>query len=132
MQATQDDEQSIRQLIETWMEATKAQDTKKVLSLMADDVVFLQPGQRPMQGKPAFAEAQSQLKEFDIEADSEIKEIRIFGQWAYIWTALSIVVTPRDGGKPARRSGNTLSILQKRAGAWLLFRDANMLAATEE
>jgi len=28
-----------------------------------------------------------------------------------------------------RRTGNTLSILRKSAGRWVLFRDANMLAA---
>ena len=131
MRAPQDDEESIRQLITTWLEATRAKDTKKVLSLMADDVVFLQPGKQPMRGKSEFAEEQSQLKDLDFEANSEIKEIRIFGEWAYIWTALSIVVTPRDGGKPMKRSGNTLSILQKRAGDWLLYRDANLLAADQ-
>jgi uncharacterized protein (TIGR02246 family) len=35
------DEQEIRQLIATWMAATKAGDVETVLSLMADDAVFL-------------------------------------------------------------------------------------------
>jgi len=37
----QNDEQEIRQLVSTWMAATKAGDVEKALSLMADDVVFL-------------------------------------------------------------------------------------------
>ena len=44
----QNDEQAIRQLVATWMAATKAGDMETVLSLMADDVVFLLPGRPPM------------------------------------------------------------------------------------
>jgi uncharacterized protein (TIGR02246 family) len=40
----QNDEQAIRQLVTSWLEASKAGDTEKVLSLMADDVVFLVTG----------------------------------------------------------------------------------------
>ena len=51
----QSDEQEIRHLVTTWMTATKAGDIETVLSLMAEDVVFLLPGQPPMTGKSAFA-----------------------------------------------------------------------------
>ena len=53
----QSDESEIRQLVATWMTATKAGDIETVLSLMADDVVFLIAGQPPMIGKSAFAAA---------------------------------------------------------------------------
>ena len=51
------DEQAIRQLVTTWMEATKRGDTATVLSLMTDDAVFLIAGREPMFGKAAFAAA---------------------------------------------------------------------------
>jgi ketosteroid isomerase-like protein len=38
-----------------------------------------------------------------------------------------VIVTPRSGGTPVKRAGNTLSILQKQAGRWVIVRDANML-----
>ncbi len=50
----QDDEQEIRNLVSTWMTATKAGDVETVLSLMSDDVVFLVPGRPPMR-KADFA-----------------------------------------------------------------------------
>ena len=53
----QSDEQEIRQLVATWMAATKAGDIETVLSLIAEDVVFLVPGQQPMIGRSAFAAA---------------------------------------------------------------------------
>ncbi|MBI2317999.1 MAG: DUF4440 domain-containing protein, partial [Betaproteobacteria bacterium] len=58
---------------------------------------------------------------------SEVKEIKVFGNWAYVWTKLAVVITPQKGGAPVKRSGNTLSILKKQKGKWLLFRDANLL-----
>jgi len=128
----QNDEQAIRQLVATWLRASKAGDTEKVLSLMAEDVVFLVPGQPPMRGKSAFAAGQSGLKECDIESTSEIQEVKVFGEWAYLWTKLSVVVTPGKGEAAIKRAGNTLSILKKQAGAWVLFRDANLLAVVQQ
>jgi uncharacterized protein (TIGR02246 family) len=121
------DEQSIRALISTWMRATAAGDTATVLTLMADDVVFLMPGHAPMQGKQAFAAAQQAMKGMKMEGSSDIREVRVQGDWAWCWTALTVTVTP-EGGQSMRRSGHTLSVLQKRDGRWLLLRDANMLA----
>jgi uncharacterized protein (TIGR02246 family) len=99
---------------------------------MADDVVFLVPGRPPMRGKSAFASGQAGLSEFSIEATSEVQEIKVRGEWAYCWTALTVVVTPRKGGATVKGSGNTLSILRKENGAWLLFRDANLPAVVPE
>ena len=47
-----EDERAIRELIATWMRASMAGDTETVLSLMADDVVFMVAGQEPF-GKQA-------------------------------------------------------------------------------
>jgi uncharacterized protein (TIGR02246 family) len=123
------DEQAIRDLVASWLSASKAGDTQKVLSLMAEDVVFLMPDREPMRGKSAFAANQPPLQQqFDLDASSDIQEIKVFGEWAYIWTKLSVVMTPKTGGTPVKRTGNTLSILKKKAGTWVIFRDANMLA----
>jgi ketosteroid isomerase-like protein len=81
-----------------------------------------------MRGKAAFAASLASLKSFGIEARGEIEEIRILGEWAWLWTRLSVTMTPKNGGAPVERAGNTLSILTKRAGAWMIARDANMLA----
>ncbi len=123
----QNDEQAIRQLVETWTRATKARDVQKVLALMADDAVFLVTGLPPM-CKSDFAAGQAGMQQVDIDARSDIEEIKVFGEWAYMWTRLAVTVTPKDGGAPVKRAGNTLSILKKQNGAWALYRDANLLA----
>jgi len=91
------DEQEIRQLVATWMAATRAGDIETVLSLMADDVVFLLPGRPPMIGKPAFAaatQAQSSQGPVQFDGTSEIQEIKVLGDWAFMWTQLTVVATP--------------------------------------
>jgi uncharacterized protein (TIGR02246 family) len=130
-QTIKNDEQAIRDLVANWLSASKAGDTDKVLALMAEDVVFLTPGHPPMRGKAAFAASQSALKDIDLDATSDIQEIKILGDWAYVWTNLTVVMTPKKGGAPVKRAGNTLSILQKQNGAWVIARDANMLAVVE-
>jgi uncharacterized protein (TIGR02246 family) len=122
------DEQAIRDLIATWLGATQAGDHATVLELMADEVVFLMPGHPPMRGKAAFAAAQAGTMPFDIEATSRIEEVGVHGELAHVWTTLTVVMKPKDGGTPVTRSGPTLSLLRKEAGRWVIFRDANMLA----
>jgi uncharacterized protein (TIGR02246 family) len=125
------DERQIRKLVATWMAATTAGDLEAVLGLMADDVVFLVPGRPPMVGKAAFAAAArapagAEAPRFD--GQSEIQEIEVLGEWAFMWARLQVVVTPPGGAPPMARAGHTLSILRKRDGRWVLARDANLLA----
>ena len=127
----QSDEQAIRELVATWMSATKAGQTQALLDLMTEDVVFLVPGQPPMD-KRKFAELASAqaagAQPPRIEGKSEIQEIKVLGDWAYLWTKLQVVVTPPGGTAPMTRAGHTLSVLRKQDGKWLLARDANVLA----
>ena len=57
----QNDEQEIRELVSKWMAASKAGDVDTVLSLMADDVVFLVPGQLVMRKADFASKAQAQI-----------------------------------------------------------------------
>jgi uncharacterized protein (TIGR02246 family) len=127
------DEQAIRDLVATWMKASQAGDTETVLTLMSEDVVFLLPGQPPMRGRAGFAAASAKIKDtpFKLETDSEIVEIKVLGDWAYIWTKLGVTMTPANAA-PIKRRGNTLSILKKENGKWVFFRDANMLTVVEK
>jgi len=124
-----DDEQAIRNLINEWQRATAAGDAERLRPLMAEDVVFLTPGQAPMCGRQAFMDNfREGMKHYQIESQGEIKELYIANDLAYCWTHLSVTVTPHHEGRPMRRSGNVLSILRKQAdGRWMIVRDANML-----
>ena len=130
MNENQDKEQ-IQQVISTWMRASADGDLDTVLTLMAEDVVFLLPGQPPMRGREAFAAAsRAMTRRVRIEGKPEIQEIHVAGDFAFCWNYLSITATPVNGGAPMRRAGNILSVFRREPdGRWVLFRDANMLTA---
>lgn len=122
------DERAIRDLVAKWMDASKAGDTKTVVSLMTDDVVFMVPGHEPF-GKGAFEAASAGNVSSSIEGTSEILELQVLGEWAYMRSRLHVKVTPPDGNA-IERAGHTLTIFRKQPdGRWLLARDANLLMA---
>lgn len=110
------------------MAATKRGDTRSVLDLMTDDAVFLVAGQPPM-GKAAFASAARSAADERPMFDGvfDIKEICVEGNIGYLWSHLTVTVTPPRGGAPVKRSGHTLTIFRKIQSRWLLARDANLL-----
>jgi uncharacterized protein (TIGR02246 family) len=120
-----DDERAIRELIATWMRASQAGDVQTVLGLMTDDVVFMVPGREPF-GKEAFAAAAHGMKDVRMDGTSDIRELQVLGDWAYLRAYLHVTMTP-PGNQPMRRAGYTLTILRKQDGRWLLARDANLL-----
>jgi len=121
-----EDERAIRELVSTCFFASGAADTETVLSLMADDVVFMVPGQEPF-GKEKFAAAARGMQNVRMEGTSDIRELTVLGDWAYLRNHLVVTVTP-PGGQPLRRAGYTLTILRKTpTGQWLLARDANLM-----
>lgn len=125
-----DDERAIRAMVDFWLAASKAGDTAAVLGLMTEDVVFMVPGREPF-GREAFAAAAESMKGVRMDGSSEIQEIEILGDWAWLRNRIEVTVTP-PGGAPLRRSGHTLTILRKEAdGRWRLARDANLLAAAD-
>lgn len=124
------DEDQIRQLVATWMSATRAGDTEAVMGLMTEDVVFLMPGKAPMSRADFRAAMQSQADNAGprVDGSSEIQEVQVAGDWAFARSQLTVTVTPRDGAAPIVRAGPVLSVFRKEQGRWLLARDANMLA----
>jgi uncharacterized protein (TIGR02246 family) len=123
------DEQAIRSAVQRWMTASADGDLPRVLELMDDDVVFLGPGRPPMRGKASFAEASKAMEgKARIEGASDIQELQVSGEWAYVWTQLTISMHPSGGNAPTLRSGPGLSVWRKKAdGRWVIFRDANMV-----
>lgn len=123
----QDDEQAIRESVETWLEASKRGDLSTLLDLLADDVLFIVAGKEPF-GKEEFAAAnREQMKEMEMDATIDIKEIEVAGDWAWMRSFLDLTFTRE--GKSAKHSGHILNIWQKNsAGRWVIKRDANFVS----
>ena len=77
------DERAIREVHTTWIDAVNAGDLDRLLTLMTDDVVFLNPGKEPF-GRHEFPSGfltghQSSW----IHCVSDIEEVAVFGEVAY-------------------------------------------------
>jgi len=124
------DEREIRELVKTWLDASEKGDLDTVLSLMDDNVIFLVPGREPF-GKQEFAATSKKMGSIKMQGTSDVQEVQVVNDWAWIRSSLRVRATTPDG-KEVVRSGSTLSILRKNeAGRWVLLRDANLLAPEE-
>lgn len=126
------DESAIRALIEQWHDATAEGDVDAVLGLMSEDVEFLVPGREPMRGRDAFeAGLRGLLENHRVHSRGDVQEIEISGDLAYAVNLLTVRVRAVDTGQENVRSGYALSVFRKQPnGAWLLIRDANLLAGS--
>ena len=127
------DEQAIREVHSTWIDAVNAGDLVRLLALMADDVVFLNPGQAAF-GRDGFsARFSAAHQQVRIHCISELEEVVVVGEVAYTLSRDSLSVTPRAGGEASQLAGHRITIYRKQPdGRWLLARDANMLSPVEE
>ncbi|HTH53644.1 MAG TPA: SgcJ/EcaC family oxidoreductase [Edaphobacter sp.] len=122
------DEQQIRNVIDTWMQASREDDLDTVLGLMTEDVVFLTPGNPPMRRKDFAAASKRMIGKVRIDGVSEIQEITVTGDLAFCWNRLEITATSSENSAKMHHSGNTLSVFRRcEDGQWRLWRDANLL-----
>jgi uncharacterized protein (TIGR02246 family) len=121
-----EDEREIRQLVDSWIAASKAHDLPALMDMMTDDVVFMTPGRAPF-GKAEFAADSERMKSVAIEARAEVQEMEVFGARAYIRNHVRVELTS-PGQAPKRVSGYAMSVLRKAAdGRWRIARDANLV-----
>jgi uncharacterized protein (TIGR02246 family) len=121
-----EDERAIGDVVNTWMEASRAGDVETILGLMTDDVLFMTPSREPF-GKGDFRATSESMRDVRMDGRAEVREIEVLGDWAWIRNHIDLTLTPPEG-EPLRRSGYTLTILRKGDdGRWRLFRDANLV-----
>lgn len=120
------DEQAIRDLHSRWIAAVNAGDLSGLLRMMAEDVVFVGPGQAPF-GQEGFIRGFSGAHEQSlVNCVSELQEVMVSGQLAYARAEDSLSITPRAGGEPMRFAGHRLTVYRSHSdGHWLLARDAH-------
>lgn len=124
------DEHAVRELHTTWIDAVNAGDLAHLLTLMADDVVFLGPGQAPF-GKDGFpAGFSAGHQQYRLHCTSALEEVVIVGEVAYTRCRDALSLGPRAGGETVELAGHRLTIYRKAPdGRWLLARDAHTLSS---
>lgn len=129
------DEKQIRELFDNWIKSTTVGDLELSHQCIADDAVFFVPGIGEMD-KKSFAEAAAggspEDSPYEFDLDCKLREIKVFGDYAYMWIDSTLVSTPKSGGPASKMAGHSLSVLEKRDGRWQILRDANTLTKVDE
>lgn len=123
------EEREIRQVHSIWIDAVNGGDLDALLTLMADDAVFLGPGQAPL-GRDGFtanfSDAHQRLR---IRCRSELEEVVVVGEVAYTRSRDALSVAPRADGEATQLDGYRMSVYRKQPdGRWFLARDAHTLS----
>ena len=124
------DEREIRTVHSIWIDAVNAGDLARLLTLVAEDVVFLAPGHAPFGREEFSSNFRTAHQQLRIGCTSELEEVMVVGEVAYTRSRDAVSVTPRAGGKAAEFAGYRMTVYRKqRDGRWLLSRDVHTLSA---
>jgi uncharacterized protein (TIGR02246 family) len=127
------DEQRIHEVHSTWIDAVNAGDLVRLLNLMADDAVFLNPGHAPF-GRDGFSSAFTAAHQtLRISCVSELEEVVVVGEVAYTRSRDALSMTERASGEPRQLAGYRITVYRRQPdGRWLLARDAHTLSLAEK
>src|SRR5262249_17435488 len=127
------DEREIRTVHSSWIDAVNTGDLARLLTLLAEDVVFLTPGQAPVGREGFSSNFMTAHKQMQIGCTSELEEVVCVAEVAYTGSRDGLSVIPRASGKPAQLAGHRMTVYRKqRDGRWFLSRDVHTLSAVEK
>ena len=126
-------EHEIRELHERWIAAVNAGDLPRLLELLADDVVLMNPGGPAIDRDGFAANFRSSLEQLRFHCASEPLEIVVAGDFAFTRCRDTLKVAPLAGGAETHYAGDRLTIWRRHAdGRWQLARDAHTLKPLED
>jgi uncharacterized protein (TIGR02246 family) len=133
------DLRAIEAINERDMQFALANDSDKMMSQWADDIVVLQPAGPIMRGRQAIAKTFQEIESPEIvEYKLDIQEVSVLGDHAFQWGTYRYSMRPRTGGDTVHTSGKLMRILQRQSdGSWKIYRgistiDPSTAATTRE
>ena|SRR5438128_9201006 len=107
--------------MDEWRRLTAEGDLEGLLSLLADDVIFLTPGNPPITKNDFAIGFRDVAGKARIETMQDVKEIRVSGDIASAWSHLTVVLTPKQA-RHRRNRGTSCPFFSDRLlenGCWL-------------
>jgi uncharacterized protein (TIGR02246 family) len=124
--------QEVREAQAKWIAAVNAGELDRLMGLMTDDVVLINPSQAPF-GRDGFVAGFSGgHRQFKLHCTSEPENITVVGDVAYTCSRDELTLTPRAAGATVKMAGYRLTVYRREAdGVWRLARNAHTLAPVE-
>jgi uncharacterized protein (TIGR02246 family) len=127
------DKRAVREVHLTWIEAVNAGELDRLLGMITDDVVLINPEGAPIGREGFSAKFAGAQEEWRIECRSELEEVVVAGDLAYTRSRDAVSVTPRAGGETTELAGYRLTVYRRQPeGRWLLARDAHTVSSVEK
>ena len=105
--------------------AFAAGNAEGVAAEYTEDALLLPQGAPAVSGRAAIADLyRTVFKDYRCELKTEIEEVEIAGDWAFVRGRLQSTVTPKAGGDPMVSRGKYLAIVRRGpGGVWRFARD---------
>ena len=122
--AHKSDVQAILEFEQTVFDAQIAGDFDAWLSSFTEDAIVMVPNLPALNGKQAIRQWNAPIfEQFHLHEESDKREIKVAGDWAYIRAHWTWTLTPKGGGEVVRDTGNSIWILHRQSdGSWKIFR----------
>lgn len=108
------DVQAILDLEQRVFDAQIAGDFDAWLSFFAEDAIVMAPNLPALTNKAAIRQWYAPyFEQFDLHEESDEREVEVAGDWGYIRAHWIWTLTPKDGGKIVKDTGNSIWILRR-------------------
>jgi uncharacterized protein (TIGR02246 family) len=106
--------------------AFAAGDADGVAAQYTEDAYLMPPNSPSLVGRAAIADLyRAFFKDFKCTLKTEIQEVVVAGDWAFVRGLLTSTVTPKDGSAPHTNHGKYLVVARRGAdGVWRFARDS--------
>lgn len=111
-----DDRERIQQLTEAWDEYDNTGDVTVVEDILAEDVVFMPPGESPIVGKENAIEWMApHTEDRDWDIDQRPEDIFVSGDLAVVRIAITGTRVPEESDEPVDVSTKVVDVYRKDA-----------------
>ena len=121
---TETDVQAVRGLIDGWVEAVNSNDREQIMSLVAEDLEMIPPGEQPVKGAEAHQLLRGFFDSFTLRLKSPTLELILSGDWAFRRYAYQLTLTSKDGGDSVTHEGQGIHMFRRQSdGSWKFAKD---------
>ena len=119
----------IKELQAAWINALKAADIDRLMSMVTEDVVAAHPNGRTTRGKQELADDFRRFfRNFRMDQTATSDETIVTGEWAFDRASVSTQIVPVAGGEPSQVNSEVIVILRRSTdGSWKIARTMGVL-----
>lgn len=98
--------ESLRKQHKSWIDVVNNEDIDAYANILAENAVWIPPGQKPIIGREAFKQWLTPFfSKFSYEFSITEEQFLVSGNWAFERAKFTSIMTPESGGEPMTHSG---------------------------